>query len=149
MNIAKRIDQYDNNSVILCDPIKNNIMSEGNFIRILYSTQNITLNGIYIIITLNNITCEKYFSKYRCFFNMLSHKDLLDKLQIIEENILNKYRTVDKIPQYKIYEQIKNGNIKIFNDVGNKSICSFILKISGIWETQSNYGLTYKFIKVN
>ena len=149
MNIAKRIDQYDNNSVILCDPIKNNIMSEGNFIRILYSTQNITLNGIYIVITLNNITCEKYFSKYRCFFNMLSHKDLLDKLQIIEENILNKYRTVDKIPQYKIYEQIKNGNIKIFNDVGNKSICSFILKISGIWETQSNYGLTYKFIKVN
>ena len=149
MNIAKKIEQYDNNCVILCDPIKNNIMSEGNFIRILYSTQNITLNGIYIVITLNNITCEKYFSKYRCFFNMLSHKDLLDKLQIIEENILNKYRTVDKIPQYKIYEQIKNGNIKIFNDVGNKSICSFILKISGIWETQSNYGLTYKFIKVN
>ena len=149
MNIAKRIDQYDNNSVILCDPIKNNIMSEGNFIRILYSTQNITLNGIYIVITLNNITCEKYFSKYRCFFNMLSHKDLLDKLQIIEENILSKYRTIDKIPQYKIYEQIKNGNIKLFNDVGNKSVCSFILKISGIWETQSNYGLTYKFIKVN
>jgi uncharacterized CHY-type Zn-finger protein len=149
MNIAKRIDQYDNNSVILCDPIKNNIMTEGNFIRILYSTQNITLNGIYIVITLNNITCEKYFSKYRCFFNMLSHKELLDKLQIIEENILGKYRTIDKIPQYKIYEKIKNGNIKIFNDVGNKCVCSFILKISGIWETQSNYGLTYKFIKVN
>jgi hypothetical protein len=149
MNIAKRIDQYDNNSLILCDPIKNNIMTEGNFIRILYSTQNITLNGIYIIITLNNITCEKYFSKYRCFFNMLAHKDLLDKLQIIEENILSKYQTIDKIPQYKIYEQIKNGNIKIFNDIGNKSICSFILKISGIWETQTNYGLTYKFIKVN
>ena len=149
MNIAKRIDQYDNNSVILCDPIKNNIMSEGNFIRILYSTQNITLNGIYLVITLNNITCEKYFSKYRCFFNMLSHKDLLNKLQIIEENILGKYQIVDKIPQYKIYEQIKNGNIKIFNDIGNKLMSSFILKISGIWETQSNYGLTYKFIKVN
>jgi|UniRef100_A0A6C0AQJ4 uncharacterized CHY-type Zn-finger protein len=149
MNIAKRIDQYDNNSVILCDAIKNNIMTEGNFIRILYSTQNITLNGIYIVITLNNITCEKYFSKYRCFFNILSHKDLLDKLQIIEESILGKYRTIDKIPQYKIYEQIKNGNIKIFNDIGNKSVCSFILKISGIWETQTSYGLTYKFIKVN
>lgn len=149
MNIAKRIDQYDNNFVMLCDPIKNNIMSEGNFIRILYSTPNITLNGIYIVITLNNITCEKYFSKYRCFFNTLLHKELLDRLQIIEENILSKYRTIDKIPQYKIYEQIKNGNIKIFNDVGNKSVCHFILKISGIWETQNNYGLTYKFIKVN
>ena len=149
MNIAKRIEQYDNNYVILCDPIKNNIMSDGNFIRILYSTPNITLNGIYIVITLNNITCEKYFSKYRCFFNTLLHKDLFDKLQIIEANILSKYQTENKIPQYKIYEQIKNGNIKIFNDVGNKSVCSFILKISGIWETQNNYGLTYKFIKIN
>ena len=149
MNIAKKIEQYDNNCVILCDPIKNNIMSEGNFIRILYSTSYITLNGIYIVVTLNNITCEKYFSKYRCFFNILLHKDLLDKLQIMEENILNKYKTENKIPQYKIYEQIKNGNIKIFNDIGNKSICSFILKISGIWETQNNYGLTYKFIKIN
>lgn len=149
MNIAKRIDQYDNNSVILCDPIKNNIMTEGNFIRILYSTPNFTLNGIYLFITLNNITCEKYFSKFRCFFNILLHKDLLDNLQIIEESILNKYLSTDKTPQYKIYEQIKNGNIKMFNDIGNKSICSFILKISGIWETQNNYGLTYKFIKVN
>ena len=149
MNIAKKIEQYDNNSVILCDPIKNNIMSEGNFIRILYSSPYITLNGIYIVVTLNNITCEKYFSKYRCFFNILLHKDLLDKLQIIEENILSKYKPEHKIPQYKIYEQIKNGNIIIFNDVGNKSICSFILKISGIWETQNNYGLTYKFIKIN
>lgn len=149
MNIAKKIEQYDNNSVILCDPIKNNIMTEGNFIRILYSTPNFTLNGIYLLITLNNITCEKYFSKFRCFFNVLLHKDLLDNLQIIEESILNKYLSIDKTPQYKIYEQIKNGNIKMFNDIGNKSICSFILKISGIWETQNNYGLTYKFIKVN
>ena len=149
MNIANRIDQYNNNCILLCDPIKNNIMNEGNFIRIIYSNQNITLNGIYLIITLNNITCEKYFSKYRCFFSTALHKDIIDNLKIIEENILSKYDGADKTPQYKIYEQIKNGNIKIFNDVGNKSICSFILKISGIWETQLNYGLTYKFIKVN
>jgi hypothetical protein len=149
MNIANRIDQYNNNCILLCDPIKNNIMNEGNFIRIIYSNQNITLNGIYLIITLNNITCEKYFSKYRCFFSTSLHKDIIDNLKIIEENILSKYDGTDKTPQYKIYEQIKNGNIKIFNDVGTKSICSFILKISGIWETQLNYGLTYKFIKVN
>ena len=52
----------------------------------------------------------------------------------------------NKIPQYKIHEQLQNGNIKIFTDIGNKQTSSFILKISGIWETQYNYGLTYKFI---
>ena len=55
----------------------------------------------------------------------------------------------NKISQLKIHEQLKNGNIKLFNEVTNKNNCSFILKISGIWETHSNYGLTYKFIKIN
>ena len=68
---------------------------------------------------------------------------------MIEENLLKKCRTTNKIPQYKINEQLKNGNIKIFNEIENKTVCSFILKISGIWETHNNYGLTYKFMKIN
>ena len=68
---------------------------------------------------------------------------------MIEENLINKYNFVDKIPQYKIFEQLVNGNIKISNDIGTKSYCNLILKISGIWETFSNYGLTYKFVKVD
>jgi len=149
MNIVKRIDQYYDNSIFFCEPIKNNVMNEGSFIRILYSNNCFTLNGIYLLITLNDITCEKYYNKYKCMFNVLFHKDIIDSLKVIEEDILNKIDIKVKLPQYKIYDQIKNGNIKLFNDIGNKSISSFILKISGIWETHLNYGLTYKFIKIN
>jgi len=149
MNIVKRFDQYDDNNVIFCEPIKNNVMNEGNFIRILYSTPYFTLNGIYFFITLYDIICEKYYLKYKCTFNIASHKNIIDNLKIIEEDILKKYEIKNKTPQFKIYEQIKNGNIKIFTDISNKNISSFILKISGIWETQFNYGLTYKFIKIN
>lgn len=149
MNIVKRIDQYNNNNIFFCESIKNNIMSEGNFIRILYSTYNIVLNGIYLLVTLNDLTCEKYYTKYRCCFNVNAHIDIINNLKIIEENILKKYENINKLPQYKIYEQLRNGNLKIFTDIGNKTICSFILKISGIWETEDKYGLTYKFIKIN
>jgi hypothetical protein len=124
-------------------------MNEGNFIRILYSTNNFVLNGVYLLVTFNDIICEKYYSKYRCCFNVNSHIDIINNLKIIEEEIIKKYETANKIPQYKIYEQLRNGNIKIFTDIGNKTVCSFILKISGIWETEDKYGLTYKFIKVN
>jgi Zn-dependent M16 (insulinase) family peptidase len=148
MNIVKRIDQYNKNNIFFCEPIKNNVMNEGNFIRIIYSTHNVTLNGIYLLVTLNDITCDKYYSKYRCNFSTTNHKEIIDSLKIIEEDLLKKTEFFDKIPQFKIYEQLKNGNLKIFSDVGNKCICSFILKISGIWETQNNYGLTYKFIKI-
>jgi hypothetical protein len=123
-------------------------MNDGNFIRIIYSTHNFTLNGIYLLLTLNDISCEKYYTKYRCNFNVLNHKDIIDNLKIIEEDLLKKCEIKEKIPQFKINEQLKNGNLKIFTDIGNKTVCSFILKISGIWETQYNYGLTYKFIKV-
>ena len=148
MNIVKRIDQYNENNVFFCEPIKNNIMNEGNFIRIIYSTHNLVLNGIYLLVIFNDVICEKYYSKFKCIFSAVLHKEIINNLKLIEENLLKKSEILHKIPQFKIYEQIKNGNIKIFNDVGNKSICPFILKISGIWETQYNYGLTYKFIKI-
>lgn len=149
MNIAKNIQQYDDNNIFFCEPTKNNVMNEGNFIRILYSTHNVVLNGIYLFITFNDISCEKYYTKYRCCFNVNTHIDIINNIKIIEENILKKYENINKLPQYKIYEQLRNGNLKIFTDIGNKSICSFILKISGIWETEDKYGLTYKFIKIN
>ena len=148
MNIVKNIDQYNEDNIFFCEPIKNNIMNEGIFIRILYSSHNFILNGVYLFIQFNDIICEKYFNKYKCIFNINSHKEVINKIKEIEENILIKINLKNKIPQYKIYDQLKNGNIKIFNEI-NKSNCYFILKISGIWETQTNYGLTYKFIKIN
>jgi hypothetical protein len=123
-------------------------MTEGKFIRILYSNDHITLNGVYILIDLYDILCEKYYNKYKCIFNIINHKEIIDSLKLIEEEILKKYE-INKMPSYKIYEQIKTGYIKIFSDITNNKNYSFILKISGIWETQNNYGLTYKFIKIN
>jgi len=149
MNLVNTIDQYENKYIYFCDPIKNNIMTEGNFIRILYSTPSIILNGIYLLVTINDFTCEKYYNKYRCFFNVNAHKEQVSKLKEIEEQILLKINIKDKIPQMKIYEQLANGNVKVFNEVSSKASNSFILKISGVWETQSNYGLTYKFIKTS
>lgn len=148
MNLVKTIDQYNENNIFFCDPIKNNVMNEGMFIRILYSAENIALNGIYLSVTITDISCDRYYNKYKCNFNVSNHSELIEQLKSIEENILKKYET-NKTPSHKIYEQIRAGHIKIFNDVGSRQSCSFILKISGIWETQTNYGLTYKFVKIN
>ena len=148
MNIVKSIDQYNEDSVYFCDPIKNNIMTEGNFIRILYSTPIFILNGIYLSININQLTIEKYFNKYKCSFDIHSHMNIIDKIRTIEEVILRKINIRGKIPQYKIFDQVRNGNIKIFSDNVEKNNNMFLLKIAGIWETDYNYGLTYKFIKV-
>jgi hypothetical protein len=148
MNIVKTIEQYNDDCVYFCDPIKNNIMNDGNFIRILYSTPMFILNGIYMSISINQLTIEKYFNKYKCSFDIGTHINIIQRIKIIEENILHKINIKGKIPQYKIYEQIGNGNIKIFSDNIEHISHQFLLKIAGIWETEYNYGLTYKFIRL-
>jgi hypothetical protein len=150
MNIVKTLDQYDENCIYFCDPIKNNVMNEGNFIRILYSTPTFVLNGVYLLIRLNDIIVEKYYNKYKCIFNVNNHKDVIEGVKIIEDNLLKKINIKNKFAQNKIYDQLKNGNIKIFSDINPKTYMNtFLLKISGIWETETQYGVTYKFSKIN
>ena len=146
MNIVKNIYQYNEDYVYFCEPIKNNIMNNSNFIRIIYSTSFFILNGIYITIQINYTSVDKYYNKFKCSFDTNQYKELIEKLKIIERGLLKKSGILGKIPQYKIYEQLKNSNIKVFSDSFDKIGNTFLLKIAGIWETDTEYGLTYKFI---
>lgn len=114
MNIAKNLNQYNENYVSFCEPIKNTIINDSIFIRILYSTPILTLNGIYLLIPFNNIIIEKQFNKCKYSFNMNNYTELIEKIKTIEENILKKIDICDKIPQFKIYEQFISENIKIY-----------------------------------
>lgn len=148
MNIVKNIEQYNEDFVYFCEPIKNTIMNEGYFIRIIYSTPLVVFNGIYLAITLTHTNIEKYFNKYKCTFDINQYKKLISDIKDIEESILMKINIKDKIPNYKIYEQLKTGSLKIFADNIDNNNNTYLLKISGIWETDINYGVTYKFIKL-
>ena len=146
MNIVKHLEQYKEDHVYFLEPIKNNIMNNGKFIRIIYSTPLFTLNGIYISFNINNTSIDKYYNKYKYSFDTNQYKEFIDKLRIFEEGLIKKIGIIDKIPQYKIYEQFKNGNIKVFSDTSDKIGNHFLLKIAGVWETGTEYGLTHKFL---
>jgi len=146
MYMVKKLNQYNNNYIYFCEPMKNNIMADSIFIKILYSNYNVTFNGIYLELPFTETCFEKYYNKYKYCFNINKlNQELINQMKHIEEDILNKYVS-NKIPQYKINEHVKNGNIKMFCDNIPQNTNAIILKISGIWETQTNYGLTYKFI---
>ena len=151
MNIVKNIDQYDINCIYFCEPIKNTIMNEGMFIRILYSTPCFILNGVNLALELFDVNVEKYYNKYKCAFNINSHREMIEQIRLVEESILKKINSKNKIASHKIYEQLKNGNIKLFSEtmtIDKSSNHLFMLKISGIWETETHLGLTFKFNKI-
>jgi hypothetical protein len=151
MNLITYIDNYKEDYVYFSEPIYNTIINIHNskFIRILYSTKEVILNGIYIYIPLNDVIMEKYYNKYKCIFPInMNNKEIIDKIKLLEYNLLKKYKHLcnNKIPQYKICEQLRMGYIKIFNNFNSKQNCNnFLLKISGLWETNNEYGITFKF----
>uniref|UniRef100_A0A6C0BUR3 Uncharacterized protein n=1 Tax=viral metagenome TaxID=1070528 RepID=A0A6C0BUR3_9ZZZZ len=150
MNIALNMSQFNINNIYFCDPIKNNVVSDGLFIRLIYSTDFFVTNGINVFVQLYDVVIEKFYNKYKCSFNLINNKNMIEHIQQIEENILKNINIKNKIIQKTIYEQLRVGNIKIFTEnIDKTNNCLFILKISGIWETDTQIGLTFKFSKIS
>jgi uncharacterized membrane protein YukC len=150
MNIALNMKQFDINNIYFCDPIKNNVVNEGLFIRLIYSTDFFVTNGINLFVPLYDVIVEKFYNKYKCTFNLINNKNIIENIIQIEENILKNINIKNKIIKKSIYEQLRIGNIKIFSEnIDKTNIYLFILKISGIWETDTHIGVTFKFSKIN
>ena len=145
MNTIISIDKYDSRYVLFCEKTKNNIIPDSEFVRILYSTPIMTLSGIYLYVHIDDLSCDKFYNKHKCIFNISAHKDTISKLKMLEESILSSLNISNHTPLYKLHDQLSVGNIKTMDPIETSSGLDFVLKISGIWVTDTNYGLTYKF----
>ena len=148
MLVALNSNDFNKQNIVIGEKVTNNIMKNSHFYRLNYSANEYTMNGIYIYFELVNVKCELHFNKLRCGFNKEKNKEIINKIKIIEKKILNSFiNNKNKKQITHISDQFDNGNLKIFNDkvLQNK----FILKISGYWSNEYEYGLTYKFFAVN
>ena len=147
MILVKDIEQYDSNYIHFSNSIKNNMMKNGNFIKILYFTPLFKLNAIYLKINIINYLNKNNIYRNNYIFNPYSHVNLIEKIKNIEIEILSKIEIIDKIPEYDLSLKMTSGNIKIMTDIIEEKFDNFIIKISGIWENGNHYGLNYKFIR--
>lgn len=145
MNLVTSIDNYNPQYVLFCETTKNNIIPDSEFVRILYSSPIMTLSGIYLYVHIDDLSCDKFYNKHKCIFNISAHKDTINKLKMLEESILTSLKLPNHTPLYKLHDQLSVGNIKTMDPIETSSGLDFVLKISGIWVTDTNYGLTYKF----
>ena len=73
MNISIDIDKINFNNIFFLEPIKNTVIENSNFIRIIYSNEDIILNGLYITLFINIISVDKHFSKFKCNYDYESN----------------------------------------------------------------------------
>lgn len=130
------------------EPIQNNIINESRYIRILYSTPIIVFNGIHVLINLSIDNIERQYNKNILYYNIEKNTEAISSIKKIEKIILKKYNSV-KAPSYNLSELLDSGVIRLFTDfTEKKKVMNIILKISGLWENDETYGVTYKFFSV-
>ena len=157
MNIILKILSLHSRNISFNEPVKNAIISDSRFIRIQYVDSNVTLMGLLYEVPIKEISnCSNVYKKCIISYNINNRENIntFDQLKQIESVILHKYQmNIDfKKPIYNLRSQLDSGIIKIYSDADNiynkptSNNDTFVLKISGIWENDSEFGLTFKIL---
>ena len=122
MLLLEHIDCYNKQYLFLLPPVKNNLIANSLFTRIIYSPPMIAFNGLYLSIPSD-----------------ITQNTLLNKVHEIENDILSVYSCSTNKKKNMQIKQLISYKISNITD-------KVILKISGIWESETAFGLAYKLI---
>ncbi len=183
-----------NNREIQFSEKKKNMIIDGEFSKIVYSSPDFILNGLFFYthivvsppgldarirlsqdITVktfddilnrwendyhigdNVLPMYPYKTMYKFDPGLEDNRETVVNLCMLEEQILEYYkkmRGVQKTNVYNLKSSLLNGNIKIHEDAQHPRNSTmplfndYALKISGVWETKMNVGLTFKFMYI-
>lgn len=157
MIIANNISNVNYNQIIYCNIMRNNIIN-GFFTKINYTTEFVVLNGLYITLPI----CTTIYNNNKIKFDPTCNHNfkLINEFSTLENDILNKYIKYKNININKkqiLLLQLQTGFMKVYTDVAeyNNTFLEYnshkrlVIKISGIWETSTECGITYKLFDGN
>lgn len=177
MQILIPVSRVDPQNIYFNEKRKNVIL-DGNFAKVLYSTTDFEMNGLHILIRIKSAITGSFYpqfcvkphatqdttpSKFVEFFDPASihHAAQIDMLCNIESEIVNNYiqmYAMSKRALYNLKSQLTSGTFRysVDNEPANKYMsCAgdaqevyYALKISGIWETDCNVGITVKYVRL-
>jgi hypothetical protein len=157
MNISIDIDKILIQNIYFLDK-KRNIIMDGNFTKILYSNEFFTMNGLYILFPVDVLSIEQNLNKSILKINpyQINNVTIIQEFSKLEARIIDYYKTLYQCKSKTINSlsrQMYSGAMKLyreFNSNYNKSAnIQYIVKISGVWETYEEIGLTYKLLEVS
>lgn len=148
----------NNENIMFGEKTINNIIENSFFYQIYYSNNIINLNCITCKFKLYNIEISNHFNKHKITFKTddINNNNSINNLIKMEYDILHIFQKNqflnNKFASYKINDIFTKNYIKgIFKknivDINNNVLeATLLIKISGIWENTTHYGLNYKFL---
>ena len=154
--ISENLQDLNYESIILNEPIKNSAVQYNYCDKLLYSTHIVSLTSIFLLFELNNLSFENDKIKFdrnthnnSVFSKLIELEDHVLNLIVDSKNKLYKLKEIYENQFFKFSLSDDNENINSYNYLKHLNNRTFIIKISGIWESKDSIGLTFKFIKVN
>jgi len=131
---------------------------DGLFSKIIYSNEVFSLNCIYLYLPFEIQGIERQGSKNvaKLLVDSSNNNLLIQELTKIETRIIEYFKQTNsnksnKIAIVSIQKQLSGGVIKLYKDYSTNReepvVPKFLLKISGVWETNTEIGLTFKIIE--
>lgn len=153
MKLLLNHKQYKNSGIFFGDK-KNNMIMNGEFSKIIYSDTHFSLNGLFLVFPLK----IRQIVKNNLYFESKSNIETFNILIKIEEELLNTYASYYQLKNKTKDLSFKNislsGCVKFYQDKtpykqinNHDEKLSYYVKISGIWESSFQYGITYKIIE--
>jgi hypothetical protein len=143
---------YNSQYLYFLDTQKN-LLLDGYFTKVIYTHMNFTMNGLYFHFPIQHSYIENCKDKYYIHFdiNSVQNASILQSIFKLETQILLHYAnftTHRKSSNMTLYKHLQKGKFRIFEKPPSSlDNYRFILKISGIWETNEEFGITYKWLE--
>ena len=149
---------------------------DGDFVKLVYSDESTAINSLFFVCPLKikqqqysepNEKCTVWFSPYES-----TNEDSIQRMIQYEQVLIEEYKTqmmskrdslrepapdgapgtfCKKTPMFPLKTQLLSGNTRMYKLPyvnGERTNTQILIKISGVWESNENYGITYKFIEV-
>jgi hypothetical protein len=158
MNIVLNIDDVVEDSKLNRQKLffsdkKRNMIMDGEFTKLIFSDELITLNGLYLKCPLYTQPVDKFQKKNMIWFQPyhVNNSSLIQNFCSLERELLEYYKyytQTKKSASFILHNQLYSGNAKIYrppSDDANDANVNHIIKISGVWESEDRFGVTYKF----
>lgn len=148
MNLFIKHDDFNINYLQFLNTKKNLIM-DGNFTKIMYSNEIMSMSGLFIEfdfdklefpVYIENIQNISVYDKWCIITNTI-----IESIKNMEHEVLKYYKEMYSCNKKMSYSNNLQHGIRSYKANENK----LLFKISGIWETEFDIGITYKILYSN
>ena len=140
MNLYHNINDIDYKKIFFYKRVVNKISHYNYFYKIIYDVNIFTLNCLIINVDIDSYTVIEENNKFR--INIQINEKFLESIKEFEKNILTNIN-IHKQNIYSCHKYLLfNKSTYIMDKMPTK--INLVIRISGLWETDTSIGLTTK-----